>query len=354
MAAMPHLHLVIPALLLPAAAALLPVAPKPLPAFGMLFGRGDLRIEAGTAADHWIAARFGTIPAHAAPLAALALLGSGRNPGSTPWLRADPVHLHPHGTTLTLVRSADTAVTQAEAEALCATLNRLFESDGVGFEAFPTAPDAWYVSLPSAPALRTTPVDAVRGLGIDRWLPTGDDARLWQRRMTEAQMVLHDHPVNQAREAAGRLPVNSLWLWGEGALGAPVSSPFAAVFADDASTRGFGVHAGVPTKPVPPDLNVLMQDLTPGEILVRMDALADARTQGDPDAVESILSTLDASWIAPGLAAVRSGRLARLTVTAVDRHRTVSVTAARSSLRRFWRRPVTLAALAVPPADNDD
>lgn len=345
---MPHLHLLIPALLLPASAALLPSPPQQLPSFGVLFGRGDLRIEPGMAVEHWVAGRFGATPDAPAPLAALALLGSGGDPGSTAWLRADPVHLHPHGTTLTLVRSRDTALSHPEAVALCATLNELFAGDGVRFQTFPTAPDDWYLSLERTPALRTTPVTAVRGLGIDPWLPTGADARAWQSRMTEAQMVLHEHPVNEAREAAGLLPVNSLWLWGEGALGAARPSPFVAIVADEPSTRGFALHAGVSAKPEPNGLDVLMQDLTPGETLVRLDGLADAKTLGDPDATEAILHSLDASWIAPALAGLRGGRLSRVTVTAIDRHRTVSVTATRSSLRRFWRRSVALSALDAP------
>ncbi|MCB1639923.1 MAG: hypothetical protein KDI15_13865, partial [Thiothrix sp.] len=38
----------------------------------------------------------------------------------------------------------------------------------------------------------------------------------------ELQMLLHQHPVNQARERQGQLPVNSLWLWG---LNDPVYAP---------------------------------------------------------------------------------------------------------------------------------
>ena len=351
---MPHLHLLIPALLLPASAALLPSPPPHLPAFGVLFGRGEHRVEPGMVVEHWIAARFGATPPGAAPLAALALLGSGGDPGSMAWLRADPVHLHPHGTTLTLVRSRDTGLSQPESIALCASLNELFESDGLRFRSFTDAPDDWYVSLEHAAALQTTPVTAVRGLSVDHWLPIGEDARAWQRRMTEAQMVLHDHPVNDAREAAGLLPVNSLWLWGEGRLGAPLPSPFAAIVADEPSTRGFALHAGVSARPVPNGLNVLMQDLTPGETLVRLDDLADAKTLGDPETIDAILHALDTLWIAPALAALRGGRIARVTVTAVDRHRTVSVTATRSNLRRFWRRPVTLAALATRSGSPDD
>jgi hypothetical protein len=34
----------------------------------------------------------------------------------------------------------------------------------------------------------------------------------------EAQMTLHGHPLNAAREAAGQRPINSVWFWGCGAM----------------------------------------------------------------------------------------------------------------------------------------
>ena len=43
----------------------------------------------------------------------------------------------------------------------------------------------------------------------------GPQLRQWLQRQTEIQMWLHEHPVNQRRQAEGRLPINALWLWDE-------------------------------------------------------------------------------------------------------------------------------------------
>ena len=56
-------------------------------------------------------------------------------------------------------------------------------------------------------------------------LPAGNEGSVWRRRMNEAQMVLHAHPGNEAREARGELPVNSVWFWGAGELGAAPRAP---------------------------------------------------------------------------------------------------------------------------------
>ncbi|MEA4869482.1 MAG: cofactor-independent phosphoglycerate mutase [Christensenella sp.] len=55
-------------------------------------------------------------------------------------------------------------------------------------------------------------------------LPQGANARLLMRWMTEAHLLLKDHPVNQRRVAAGQNPANAIWFWGEGRK--PTLTPF--------------------------------------------------------------------------------------------------------------------------------
>ncbi|MFX8047684.1 hypothetical protein ABTK64_20425, partial [Acinetobacter baumannii] len=56
------------------------------------------------------------------------------------------------------------------------------------------------------------------GHNIDIWMHKGEQERAWRKFQNEIQMTWYDHPVNQAREARGLLPVNSVWLFGQGAL----------------------------------------------------------------------------------------------------------------------------------------
>jgi hypothetical protein len=53
------------------------------------------------------------------------------------------------------------------------------------------------------------------GRSIDRYLPTGRDARAWRRFLNHSQMLLHEHPLNAQREALGQARINGLWLEGE-------------------------------------------------------------------------------------------------------------------------------------------
>ena len=46
--------------------------------------------------------------------------------------------------------------------------------------------------------------------------------------LNEVQVLLHQHPLNAARQTRGLPPVNSVWFWGAGRLPAPGPSPTAA------------------------------------------------------------------------------------------------------------------------------
>jgi len=62
--------------------------------------------------------------------------------------------------------------------------------------------------------LELTPPHDIIGKEISSFLPQTEEPVL--NLMKESQRILKNHPVNQAREAKGLLPANSIWLWGQG------------------------------------------------------------------------------------------------------------------------------------------
>ncbi len=62
------------------------------------------------------------------------------------------------------------------------------------------------------------------GRSIDRYLPSGQDARSWRRFLNHSQMLLHEHLLNDRREKLGLASINGFWLEGE------VRSPPANLF----------------------------------------------------------------------------------------------------------------------------
>jgi hypothetical protein len=66
-------------------------------------------------------------------------------------------------------------------------------------------------------------------------------------------MLLHDHPLNQAREQKGLLAVNSLWLSGGGSFNEmkkPEQNPSFKIFANDALSAGLAQWANISCQPL--------------------------------------------------------------------------------------------------------
>jgi hypothetical protein len=67
------------------------------------------------------------------------------------------------------------------------------------------------------------------GKQVQAVLPVGDTTRAFKRALNNVQMAWHAHPVNQAREACGALPINALWIYGGQPKKATLPLPFNAV-----------------------------------------------------------------------------------------------------------------------------
>ncbi|HVO05913.1 MAG TPA: hypothetical protein VMT83_03930 [Burkholderiaceae bacterium] len=123
-----------------------------------------------------------------------------------------PVHLHVGTEQVTLTDPSALALPVDDARALFDALHALFGEAGFTLHWGDTL--RWYVQHASLAELATASLDRVIGRHVDPWLPRG--SRVWLRLSSEAQMLLHAHPVNARREAAGLPTVNSLWLSGCG------------------------------------------------------------------------------------------------------------------------------------------
>ena len=152
------------------------------------------------------------------PLAARAAAADGIDPGDAPWGLVTPAHWHLARDHVSLVDPASLALGDAESRALFDAVRGLFEGEGWRFVY--GAPLRWHASHDLLHGLPAASLDRAIGRSVDAWRPAGgrDDTRTKRirRLQNEVQMQLHEHPVNEAREARGMLPVNSFWLSGCG------------------------------------------------------------------------------------------------------------------------------------------
>ena len=282
-------------------------------ALELLLARGRRRAAPAQSVEEWLNRAFdlgdGPFPA-----GALTLLAQGGDPGDASWARADPVHLRVMRDHLIVVPAAAFDLPAPEAGALCDALNAHFADADFRLH------DArrWCAKLAEA-------VDA--GNPLDA---AGRQVELPARAATlinEAQMVLHAHAVNEAREARGEPTVNSIWLWGPGRARRALCA-WQSVASDDPAVMGAARLAGVRYRSLPRSAGDWLERLPEdGRHLALLDTL---RTR-------PALEQLEHDWFAPLLAALRAGRIGMVTLHVPDGAEALSFETIRADLRRFWR-----------------
>lgn len=185
------------------------------------------------------------------------------------WLAADPAWVRTEATGARLMAWPLADVAPDEAAALSATLQSLFADSGMALVV--DTPAAWCLRVPDGTAgvAFTAPGDAL-GVAMLECLPSGDAGRAWRKLFTEVQVVLHAHPVNAARLAAGRRPVNALWFWGAGRLPARIGTSLRVVASADDVLNGLATTAGAARVAVSPDAVANAGEA--GDALVDLDA----------------------------------------------------------------------------------
>ena len=228
-------------------------------------------------------------------------------------LRADPVHLRPDLDAARLYDASHFALSREEAASMAASLDRHFAPEGVRFEA--PHPTRWYARVERLPDAVFRPPGAVAARGAGGSLPSGTEGSTWRRRMNEAQMVLHAHPGNQAREARGELPVNSVWFWGAGRPGPAPRRRFDEVVVDDPLVRALAERGGSRVRALEDGLG--NAGSVPGHRLVVPGAGCWRAVLGrDVESWRRELTGLEEGWFRTLLDDVVEGRIRRCTLAA--------------------------------------
>lgn len=336
--------LLISDLLLPSALGSVPYQDMRVPMLETLLARGSVVLQPALERDAWLCRAFGIAKQQDWPVAPLTLAAEGVDPEHYYWLRADPVELRLERDRLVMAGG----VTDLDANESCdlvAALNQHFARDGITLLA--PSPQRWYLRADRAPGISTTPLTRAENHDIGRHLPQGDAALDWHRVINEAQMVLHEHAVNAAREARGAATINSIWLWGGGtapAIGRPL---YEAVWGDDTLTPSLAAAAGIAQNPLPGNGTAWLTAAAAGENhLLVFNQPSDALRAGGIAAWREQLAALERGWIAPLLSALRAGGISGITLIAINSENLLEASLTPSQLWRLWHRARPLASYA--------
>lgn len=250
------------------------------------------------------------------PVAAItrALDANDANLGA--WLRADPAFVRPDLNGARLLACGDALqLTQADADALLSVLRPLFGDSGMPIDA--PRPARWYLRLPREAKLPSmASPDEALGADLFDHLPEGPEGRRWRALLSEAQVTLHQHPLNAQRQAAGKPPVNSLWFWGGGVSPDHVTTSHALVESNEVTLRALAKSAKIDGIDLTAKLGIA--------------GLVDLRAVRD-------LRELESHWLQPALQRLRMGGLASLHLDCEDG---AQFTLQRKQRWRFWRKPL--------------
>jgi len=215
-------------------------------------GRGD--VGAGSPGD--LLARLGAVLGVDVPergRAALRFWGqAGRRPEH--WIAAaDPVYLEAHLDHLRLHALHPDEVADDLGDLLGeldATLGN--DKDGLRFRlvegrGYVEADREPFATSPSGPG-------TISGGEPSGHMPEGREAAGYHRLQSEIQMVMHGSAVADRRAAAGRRPLNGLWLWGGGWAPEPETRPLPALFGDAPLLAGYWASSGASARPWPGNL----------------------------------------------------------------------------------------------------
>ena len=280
---------------------------------------------------------FGLIDA---PCGALRLLGEGSEEArSGHWLCADPVHLRLHQERIVLAAASAFDLAGHEAQQIVHALNTEFADIGRFHAANATR---WYLRLNEAVDHQAPPLSAVAGRRVDGEL--NDSPLPLTRWLNEVQMFLHGHPVNTQREAAGQPSINSLWLWGGGALPAGIEQKFSVVFSDDPLATGLACAAGIPAHGRPANLSSMLAQAGASPLVI-LDQLLASSAHEDGDGWRNTLDRLDADWFMP-LKKRLGNPVDRISLIAPTVYGELRFTLSAGERWKFWKKGKTLAATA--------
>jgi len=174
-------------------------------------------------------------------------LAAAPPPGAT-FACARPVHLLTAIDRLQL-GSSGIDPDPAEAAAILADLNRHLDGRGYSLQSVGVGRDWLLACRESLDCTSVDPAEA-QGHNLRETMPRGRDGAKVRALMNEIQMLLHEHPVNEARASRREPTINSLWLWGFGSSCQTTSATWPQLFTDDSWLAGIWRAHGQPTRPL--------------------------------------------------------------------------------------------------------
>lgn len=132
------------------------------------------------------------------------------------WAQITPCFWHVGTDQVQMLHPDGLQLTEEDSRAVLEAMRPYFAEDGIALHY--DSPKRWYARSSLFDGLATASLDRVISRNVNAWMSEGAQAAPLRRLQNEMQMLLYTHPINDRRQAAGQLAVNSFWVSGAGAL----------------------------------------------------------------------------------------------------------------------------------------
>jgi hypothetical protein len=263
-----------------------------------------------------------------APLATACMRGCGLQAEAAQgyWFMLQPSHVQISRTHMLLTDLRALHLSEADSRGLYDIARPYFEE--VGKPLLHGAPGLWFMRADDWSGMRTASPDATTTQSMSDWLPEGEHARAFRRLQNEVQMLWHEHPINEARQARGLQAVNSCWLWGGAGPAVPSGEVALA-----------GGTAWMEALAAPGLRSATAQQLIAQPGIALLADLISAAQAGDWADWLARVQRLEQDWFTPLLAALKDGRAGSVKLVLSHRDAWTTATSSKLAQRKFWRKP---------------
>ena len=139
-----------------------------------------------------------------------------RQTSTTPQAWMTPCHWQVGMDQVVMADPAHLNLSDEESQQLLQAMQPFLQEDGLQVSWHSAL--LWHAQGAMLTDLACASLDRVIGQNVKAWMPDSPAARPLQRLQSEMQMLLYNHPVNNARDARRQIAVNAFWLHGAGSL----------------------------------------------------------------------------------------------------------------------------------------
>ena len=322
-----------------------------LPAIETIFAKSLRTKDESQGVEDWLCKAFSVEKQQDIPVAPLTLLADKAGDietGDDYWLRADPVHLRVEHEQVLLADSRTFSISLEEACQFAEVINKHFAEDDLSpscgvdnrrklISLVPLCADRWYLYMQKPPLIQTHLLSETAAKNINEHFPYGTEEMFWKGILNEIQMLLYEHPLNQAREERGDLAINGIWFWGGGVIPKLVTSTYTNVWSNDVFPRSLAMACGANHTELPVNFDSWQQQNKSGRHLVFLDSLHGKFEYGDAYGWRESLKELEKEWFEPVLNMLKKNAINQVTITTINKGVAINFSITKNNLYKFWR-----------------